>query len=288
MAQFLKHKWQTVVLFMLVFATLAFVFSVVQTQKYRSEQRFLVVSTYAEDVDPYAATRSTEYLTNLLSEVMYSQNFLEQVMSSGYALDASIFPEDPKKQKKAWTKSLSNRVLGDTGILEVAVYHSDRFVTEQLALAIGSVLQTEHSQYHSRGEQISISVIDQPITSLRPVQPNILLNTSAGVILGILAGLAFIYLFPQREFQFGNEGSQNLVNADTDTGKQSWTTNVVEEKPEPVSKTPNFVPVPQLSTFYEASEMKQPGIGRTKTVNKTVETKEIGYTPQPPSNLPIG
>lgn len=278
MAQFLKRKWQTVVLFMLVFSTLAFVFSVMQTQKYRSEQRFLVVSTYAEDVDPYAATRSTEYLTNLLSEVMYSQNFLNQVMDSGFALDTSIFPEDAKKRKKAWTKSLRTRVLGDTGILEVSVYHSDQFVTEQLALAIGSVLQTEHAQYHSRGEQTSISVIDQPITSLRPVQPNILLNTSAGFILGILAGLAFIYLFPQREFQFSNDDQPSRATSSNDQPWESTTSTM----------TPNFITADTFASLYEASEVKRPRLGRSDRV--TDEQSEIGYTParhEPPSNLPI-
>lgn len=269
MTTFLKRKWQTVVLFMLVFATLAFVFSVVQPQRYRSEQRFLVVSAYAEDVDPYAATRSTEYLTNLLSEIMYSQNFLSEVMDSGYALDQSIFPEDARKKKKAWAKSLKTRVFGDTGILDITVYHKDRFVTEQLALAVGAVLRTEHAQYHSRGGAVTIQTIDQPITSLRPVEPNILLNTVAGLALGILAGLAFIYLFPDKEFKFSSKGSHRLV----DSTEPDWST--------PLAIPSRMEPVRESTALYEVSEMKYPTPGSYQ------KTAEIGYQLEPPANLPI-
>ncbi|MBI4121754.1 MAG: hypothetical protein HY461_00325 [Parcubacteria group bacterium] len=203
--KFLKHKWRVVTLFVIATAVLAFVASIVQPQKYRAEQRFLVVQTYAEDVDPYAASRSTEYLTNLLSEVMYSQSFMNQVFASGYSVDRNSFPATGKKLKKAWQKTLRTRVLGDTGILDVSVYHEDPYKAEQLALAIGQVLRTKNSQYHGRGRAVQIQTIDQPILSLRPVQPDILLNTVVGLILGLVAGLAFVYLFPNRELRFGRE-----------------------------------------------------------------------------------
>lgn len=196
---FVRRKWQTVIAFVLVFTVLALVGSLVQPQKYRAEQRFLVVQTYAEDVDPYAASRSTEYLTNLLSEVMFSQSFMNQVFTSGYAIDRTYFPTEAKKLKKAWQKTVQNRVVADTGILEVYVYHTDRYQAEQLALAIGQVLRTKHGQYHGRGTSVNIQTIDQPIVSLRAVQPDWLLNSVVGLILGFIAGLAFVYAFPKRE-----------------------------------------------------------------------------------------
>lgn len=208
--QFVRRKWQTVLAFVLSFVLLAFVGSIVQPQKYRAEQRFLVVQTYAEDVDPYAASRSTEYLTNLLSEVMFSQSFMNQALTSGYAIDRNYFPTEAKKLKKAWQKTVQTRVVGDTGILEVYVYHTDRYQAEQLALAIGQVLRTKHGQYHGRGTAVNIQTIDQPIVSLRPVQPDILINTLVGLVLGFIAGLAFVYAFPKRELHVLN--SERLVS----------------------------------------------------------------------------
>lgn len=267
MTQFIKRKWQTVVVFILVFATLAFVFSVVQPQKYSSEQRFLAVSRYAEDVDPYAATRSTEHLTNLLSEVMYSQRFMDDVLNAGFALDESVFPESTKKKIKSWQKTLSTRVVGDTGILEVKVYHKNRFVAEQLAMAVGHVLRNTHNEYHSRGGSVVIQTIDQPLTSVRPVQPNIPLNTAAGLALGLVASLAFIYLMPGKEFNFYEKKNIRMVDAT----EPDWS------KPIAVPQSRVAEPVPALT--YEQSEVKYPmnGLGKDKAAS------DFG----PPANLPI-
>lgn len=208
--QFIQRKWQTVLAFVIALTLLAMVGSLVQPQKYRAEQRFLVVQTYAEDVDPYAASRANEYLTGLFSEVMYSQSFMNQVFSAGYAVDRNSFPAEAKKLKKAWQKTVSNRVLADTGILEVYVYHVDRYQAEQIALAIGQVLRTKHGQYHGRGNLVSIQTIDQPIVSLRPVQPDVLLNSVVGALLGFVGGIAFVYAFPKRELRLRR--GQRLVS----------------------------------------------------------------------------
>lgn len=265
MTIFLRKKWQTLVLFMLMTALLAFLFSVVQPQKYRSEQRFLVVTKFAEDVDPYAATRSTEYLTNLLSEVMYSQDFLNRAVNAGYAVDESLFPQDAKKRKKVWQKTVATRVLGDTGILDVTVYHTNRYTTEQIALAVGEVLRTSHGHYHSRGNAVTIQTIDAPVTSARPVQPNILLNTAAGLVLGLVSGLAFIYLFPKREWRFVAEKHRLVQPQEPD-----WTRPLA---------TP--VPVPAYAAVsdevYPVSELKYPLTGKRDAKQKA----------EPPSNLPI-
>jgi capsular polysaccharide biosynthesis protein len=253
---FLKRKWLTVALFALSMASLAFVFSIVQPQKYRAEQRFLVVQTYAEDVDPYAASRSTEYLTNLFSEVMYSQSFMNQVFAAGYGVDKTSFPTQDKKLKKAWQKTIRTRVLGDTGILDVSVYHKDRYQAEQLALAVGQVLRTKHTQYHGRGRALQIQIIDQPIVSLRPVQPNILLNTAAGLVLGMIAGLAFIYLFPKRELR--------------------------------LRRDPYDLTVPSIDALGEPIAM--PDQFRRKSARLTRMQPEVGYAvaaTEPPQNLPI-
>lgn len=259
MTQFMKRKWQTVAVFMLAMAALAFLFSVVQPQKYSAQQRFLVVQKYAEDVDPYAASRATEYLTNLLSQVMYSQSFMNQVLTSGYGIDKSAFPSEPKKLKKAWQKTLRTRVVGDTGMLEVSVYFADHYQSEQLALAIGQVLRAKHGQYHGRGSAVTIQTIDQPITSLRPVQPNIALNTAVGAVLGLVASLAFVYLFPQREIHLRPRGLRLMER------RPDWS--------KPMAKPSQPLMRDNVVGMYEASEMKPP--------------RGASHTPEPPANLPI-
>ena len=256
---FLKRKWQTIVVFMLAAAVLAFLFSIVQPQNYRADQRFLVVEKYAENVDPYAATQSTQYLTDLLSQVMYSQSFMNQVLSAGYGIDKSSFPSEPQELQKAWQKALSTRVVGDTGILEVSVYFNDRYKTEQLALAVGQVLRTDNGQYHGHGNDVTIQTIDQPITSLYPVEPNLALNTGIGALVGLVIALGFVYLFPKREIHFRRlRASYRLL----DRGSQDWS--------KPLATPKSFSRLSELSDV----EIKLP-LGAGKRV-------------EPPANLPIG
>lgn len=236
--QFIKRKWQTVVAFTLVFAALALVVSVALPQKYKAEQRLLLVQSYAEDVDPYAATRSTEYLTNLLTEVMYSEKFLTDVTQSGFGVSEDLFPELPKKRKNFWEKTLRTRVVGDTGIIEVNIYHTDQYTADQLALAVGHVLRDSHGNYHSRGNAVVIQTIDQPTVSPRPVQPNIPLASGAGAVLGFIAGLSFIYLFPRKEVFFLKNDEQYRLSPARD---HDWSKPIAEPR-----------------KFYEESTIKYP------------------------------
>jgi len=252
----LKRKWQTLVVFMVVFTLIALFVSLVQTRKYRSEERFLVLQNYAEDVDPYAVTRSTEYLTGLLGEVIYSQSFMSKVIDQG--IPKSLFPSDEKKAQKAWKKMVRVRVLGDAGMLEVSVYNQDRFRADQIALAIGEVLQTNSSQYHSRGDSVVISVIDGPITSIKPVTPNVPLNTGAGMVAGLLMGLAFIYLYPSKELHFVPNVEFNAIR------EHDWTQPMAQ----PVLAETNLQLQPMM---YESADLKHPGGNRSK------DSLEIGF-----------
>ena len=196
--QFISQKWQTLMTFVLVFVVFALMITVVQPKKYKSEQRFLVLQELAQDVDPYAATRSTEYITNLFSKVMYSQDFQDKVIASSSQLSEDLFASEPKERAKDWKKTVSTSVEGDSGILEVAIYFPDRFQARELSFAVANVLKSSHQNYHSRGDSIQIKTIDAPITSVLPDQPNVPLNLLAGLVLGIIFAGIFIFLFPSR------------------------------------------------------------------------------------------
>ncbi len=249
----IKRKWQTVLVFALVLGGLAFIVSVFLPQKFRADERLLLVQSHSADVDPYAATRSTEYLTGLFTEIMYSEKFVQQVVQSGFGVTQATFPSEAKEKREFWKKTLRVREKGDTGIIEISVYHQDKYLAEQLALAIGSVITNQHGEYHSRGNAVQIQTIDPVTVTEKPVEPSVPLNTLAGLGLGMIAGLAFIYLFPKKEVNFfAAYEPYNLVPAE----EPNWN---------------NPIAVPEIQPAYESSELQTP----------------IGSKNIPPSNLPI-
>lgn len=196
------RKKQTVfsIVFMMFIFSLLFTF--VQPLKYSTESSMMMVQSFNAGVDPYTVSKSNEYLSNVLSNVVLSGKFYDDVMASGFDIDQSYFKADPKKRMKNWTQTVSAKAVSDTGIINIGVYHVDKHQSSQIARAINFVLQTKHSDYHGSGSNVTIKIIDQPITSTLIAKPNIPLNLGLGLVLGFILGLYYIYLFPEERYDF--------------------------------------------------------------------------------------
>jgi capsular polysaccharide biosynthesis protein len=167
----------------------------IQPLKYSVKSR-LLISQNMTGSDPYTVSKSNQYLSNLFSQVAYSSSFFNLVANAGFNVDNSYFGYDYKKQMKTWKKTIEARSVGDTGILEIYIYHPNTYQAQQLSLAVNQVLINQSSNYQKGGDQVFISVIDQPLTSSYPVKPNLILNSIFALLLGITAGVLYIYLFP--------------------------------------------------------------------------------------------
>lgn len=186
----------TIALFVFIFVILAIILSLIQPFKYGSSSQVLVIQN-SSNPDPYLTSKSTEYLSNILAKVVYSNSFFENVLDSGYYVDKNYFGETIKDQMKIWSKTISAKAVNDSGIISLTVYHTDRSQAELINRAVAYTLQTKHGLYHGGGENVSIKVIDEPITSNYPVQPNLILNFGLALVLGLVFSLAYIYLFPE-------------------------------------------------------------------------------------------
>lgn len=220
----IRQKWQTVVSVALLITALVFALSAVQPAKYRSSTRLLIVQNYSLDVDPYAASRSTDHLSNILSEVIYSTNFFDQVMHAGFDIK-DTFSQRAEKRQKQWQKTIRAKVINDTGIIAVDVYHRDRYQAGQLAYAIAYILKTKNSDYHGGGEGVMVKTLDEPITTMRPAEPQTLLNTLVALFLGLIFGLALAYLAPQYDLKPYDAAKRRLASW---RAKRSVKTNLAD------------------------------------------------------------
>jgi len=159
----------------------------------------LVIQNFSNP-DPYLASKSTEYLSNILAKVIYSNSFFENVLESGYYINKNYFGQTVKEQMKIWAKTVSAKSMNDSGIIALNIYHTDRSQTELINRAVVFTLQTKHGLYHGGGENVSIKVIDEPITSNYPVKPNLVLNFGLALALGLVFSLIYIYLFPEEKY----------------------------------------------------------------------------------------
>lgn len=180
---------------MLVVFVMVAIATIAQPQQYRSTTNLLVVQRYSWNMDAYNASRSTQYLSTILSKVVYSQSFLDQVMAPQYGVK-NVFSSNPEKRRKQWEQMVRTRTVDQTGVISIDVYHTEHDQADRISRAIENILATKGDQYHGGGNQVTLKTIDAPYTTDRPVKPSVPLNLIAGLVLGLFLGFSFTALFP--------------------------------------------------------------------------------------------
>lgn len=171
----------------------ALVISFVQPLKYRATMRLLIIQATSPTLDAFTAVKSSEKVGRNLGNVIASSSFLERTLLANPKIDAAGFPQDERKRRKAWGRTVESSVAPETSVMEVRVYHQRPTQAHAIAEGIGNVLVREAREY-TGSQDISVKVIDSPLVSRFPVRPNIPLNTVLGLILGALFGAVFEYL----------------------------------------------------------------------------------------------
>lgn len=210
----IKKKKQTIFTLMLVIVMLAVVFSLAQTMKYTVKSRLLVVQNSTNN-DAYTLSKSNEYLGNLFAEVVYSSSFYDRVIASPYNINGNYFSGTYNQQVEKWQKTVQTKTQGDTGIVEIYVYHPQPTEANKIALAINDILINNNQDYQG-GQNIKISIIDQPITSSYPDKPNLLYNLAAALFGSFIIALFYIYIFPEEKYNlfiFGKKKTKKKVVA---------------------------------------------------------------------------
>ena len=95
--ELIKSKKQTLISFFLIFFLLGAIFTGLQTFKYSASSKLLVIQEGASGVDPFAVSRSVEYLSGLFSQVVSSNSFFNLVKEAGFNIDRSYFKGDSQR-----------------------------------------------------------------------------------------------------------------------------------------------------------------------------------------------
>ena len=208
LSNLLKQKRQTLVSIFLIFLIIGAGFVLLQDFKFGTKSKILVIQEGYGRVDPYAVSRSVEYLSDLFSRVVYSNSFFSFVMSSDFDIDKNYFGEDATKQMKKWKKTVSAKAIENSGIININVYHPDANQAKQIALAVNHALITQNQNYQGLGDSVKVSVLDQPVVSKYPVKPDLVLNFLFIVGLSLLFGLVYIYIFPEEKYSLNFFGKK--------------------------------------------------------------------------------
>ncbi len=202
--QLLKKKKTTVITIIMFFVIAGLIITLAQPLKYQAKSRLLILQPNTGN-DAYLTARSNEYIGGLISEVVYSGSFLDSLKNSNYIFDRNYFGGSYKDSIKKWRKTISTKNSGDTGVINIEVFHTDPEEAKKISQAVNELIISGQSPYRFNSEQIKISIIDQPITSSFPVKPNLPLTFVLSIVFGLMTACSYVYFFPKE--------SVNMISA---------------------------------------------------------------------------
>ena len=209
----IREKWQTIFAVSFVTVAISFSVSVFIPAKYSSEIKMIIIQNHESDkVDAYSAAKSAEYLSNIISNVIYTESFIDKVFDSPFELKDSL-PVSAEKKEKAWKKMINFNKESNTGILTITALDKSQEESGKIAESIAWALNVHGSEYHGGGDSVQIRLIDGPITSDKPTTPNILMNVLLALIVGLLSSGAIIYFFDDFELVLFS-GRRNEIDTD--------------------------------------------------------------------------
>ncbi|MEA1925966.1 MAG: Wzz/FepE/Etk N-terminal domain-containing protein [Patescibacteria group bacterium] len=179
------RKWQLILYITFVAGSCAFFVSTLIPPKYRSDITILFIQ---KEANTASASRSVEYLSEIFSQVIFTELFLDDILDSSLEIEKK-FSDDPGERKKQWEKEVQVEKISGAGILKISVFDESMIESRKIARAIARNFSENGQKYHGRKEVIEPKLIDGPITSSLPVSPNILLNTVLGLIIGFVGSI---------------------------------------------------------------------------------------------------
>jgi len=271
----------TVFIITAIFLIVVSLVTFLQPLRYSATSTLLVVQNYGPNTDAYNVSRSNQFLSNLLAQVVYSDSFYGKVMESGYNINKSIFSADANQRKKQWQDMVYTRAIADTGMITLKIYHQDKATADKINQAIAYTLMTKHSQYHGLGDNVKIKVINDSTLSDWPVKPNIILNLILGLVAGLAGSLYFVYLFPAKKFSVRINNKLENEPLNRPLAEQAE----VEPSPEEVSTWPQARPEIEPVLAYNPVETEEENFSVEQDIEHNIEESEDEFEPYFKGNI---
>lgn len=187
----LRRSWPAILFGGLLGALLAVLLSFTQQLEYSSTVRLLITQPGATNTDPYTILKSNERIAQNLSQLLVTSSFFENILIQAVGVNKDYFPVDEYERRRIWSRSIGTTVEPGSGLMLVTVYHPNRIQARSLVQAAADELAKQAPNFY--GYSVRVQVIDAPLDSRWIARPNFLNNAFAGLALGALLGLLWMF-----------------------------------------------------------------------------------------------
>ena len=190
-----ESSWKIIIWAAVILAYCGGVLTMLLPPEYSSDAQILIIQKY-EGMDIYTAVKSAEYLDEILENIIYSTEFMNDVLHSNPAI-IDNFGQTKKQRRKQWAKHIETDIIRHTGIMKIRVFNQNPNQAYQIAKGIISVMKNNGDKYHGRGKMVEIKIIDQPDLPVRPDAAKVIRGTVTAGIIGLI--VSFLLLLILRE-----------------------------------------------------------------------------------------
>jgi capsular polysaccharide biosynthesis protein len=187
---FLGRHLRTSLLVGAVFSAFGFLSVLFLMPAYSVRTDYFITQEDAGTKDYYEISRSAEYMSKVLSEVVGSERFIAAVIDTGRTKEGFL-PRDKKEKLASWKRMVRIGKRLDLGIVSVTVSSDDLDMAERVALGVSEVFIDHNGAFLGTGDRnIPVSVLSGPIAERNPGLPTVVLSVVGGFVGGFLLSLS--------------------------------------------------------------------------------------------------
>jgi len=150
---------------------------------YRSSTDFMI-SSHQNGQDYYTVTRSAEYMSRVLGEIVYTEKFIDTVIETG-SIDTNFLPKDKKNRLKQWAQMLSVNKNPELGFIKVVISGSSEREVSRISQAVTVVLTEKSGEFFGNGnDTVNVKLLSGPIIEANPSGSLLSLIAIAGFLFG--------------------------------------------------------------------------------------------------------
>jgi len=192
-----KEKLGAIILVGLLTASLSFLFLVVSEKNFKANTDFLIIQNQTESQDFYSLFKSAEYVRDILSESLYSELFINEVIKTE-KINSEFLPFDKRKRMKEWSRIVKVKSGSQPGIIGVEILGNNQKEVFGISESVIEVMITKNRLFRGEGN-IEVKVLSGPIIEKNPGLNNIAMVLIGGFALGFLISLIGIYYKEERD-----------------------------------------------------------------------------------------
>lgn len=195
----LRKSVGTIILGGILIGALSFTFLVVSQRNFKVTTQFLIVQDQKTGPqDFFSLSKSVDYNGKVMSEAVYSELFLDEVVKTG-KVNEEFLPFDKKERLKEWAKMVGVGRDPQLGMITISVFDNSQTEALNVSDGITQVLTQKSYLFRGSGQDLDFRVISGPILEKNPSAGQMTLAILGGLFLGMIITLVYAY-YREREY----------------------------------------------------------------------------------------